>query len=75
MSALPVYITTDDVARLLGWSTQRATDWLKRENAVIKRAGRWVTTPERLRSSFPEVWDRLLEEKADREAREGDSDQ
>jgi len=61
---LPLYIDMPTVRDLMGgsehgWTTEKATDWLRRENALVKRGGRNVTTEALLRSTFPEVWDRL----------------
>jgi hypothetical protein len=61
---LPLYIDMPTVRDLLGgvehgWTTRKATDWLEREHAVLRRGRRVVTTEALLRSTFPEVWDRL----------------
>lgn len=42
---------TAEVAKLLGWPTQRARRWLLRVGAGDMRAGRVVTTPGRLETS------------------------
>jgi DNA integrity scanning protein DisA with diadenylate cyclase activity len=45
-----------EVAKLVGWSTRRARRRLLATGAVEKRGGRFVTTLDRLRCHFPEVW-------------------
>lgn len=42
------------------WTTRRARDWLKATKAGIRRGGRWITTRERLREHFPELWDLIV---------------
>lgn len=54
-----IYLGTHDVAELMGWSTDQARYWLKREGAVQKRGGRWYTTESRLRAVFPEAFEAL----------------
>jgi len=61
---LPLYIDMPTVRDLMGgeehgWTTRKATDWLEREHALLRRGGRVVTTEALLRATFPEVWDRL----------------
>lgn len=63
----PVYIEAARVARLLGWDTRRARRWLVRSGAGVKRAGRWVTTPQLLGQAFPEVLERMLDVFAERD--------
>ncbi len=53
------YFDTRDVARLMGWSTEQARYWLKREGAVVKRGGRWYTTESRLRAHFQGTFEGL----------------
>jgi hypothetical protein len=53
------YLDTRDVARLMGWSTDQARYWLKREGAVMKRGGRWYTTESRLRAEFQSTFESL----------------
>lgn len=57
---LPEVITAPEIARALGWTTQRARRWLKRSGAGRKSGAYsrapWITTPERLRECFPEAW-------------------
>lgn len=55
----PVYLETKDVAALMGWNTDKARYWLKREGAAQKRGGRWYTTESRLRAAFPEAFEGL----------------
>ena len=59
-----IYISVAQVARLLGWRTQRAKRWLRREGAAVKIGDRWYTTRDRLRASFPEVLDAIPDENA-----------
>jgi hypothetical protein len=61
---LPLYVDMPTIRDLLGgeehgWTTEKATRWLAREGAVIRRGGRKVTTEALLRATFPEVWDKL----------------
>jgi len=53
------YFTMTEIADMLGWRTERARNWLKRSNAVVKRNGRWVTTRRLLLATFPEILDEL----------------
>jgi hypothetical protein len=62
-----VYFTTREIADLLGWQQQRARRWLKRADALVKRNGELVTTRELLCAAFPEAWQRIAEDAADRE--------
>lgn len=55
----PIYLETKDVAELMGWNTDKARYWLKREGAVTKRGGRYYTTESRLRATFPEAFEAL----------------
>lgn len=64
---LPVYITIPEVAGILGWPYHRTKRWLKSANALVQRGDTLVTTPERLRDAFPEVWDEYLERAETRE--------
>lgn len=54
-----IYLGTNDVAELMGWNTDQARYWLKRENAAVKRGGRYYTTESRLRAVFPEAFEAL----------------
>jgi hypothetical protein len=57
-----VYITLADLAAALGWERRKALRWAKKEKVVFMVAGRWVTTKDRLVTSFPEVWDCMRSE-------------
>ncbi len=59
--ALPVYLTTAEVAAILGWSQRRARRWLENEDALVWRAGHLVTTRHRLREAFPEIYDEIVQ--------------
>lgn len=65
----PLFYTIAQVRRAIGmeWSARRVRRWLWRAGALEKRHGVVVTTPERLASSFPEVYRRLLENAQDAE--------
>jgi hypothetical protein len=54
-----IYLGTADVAKLMDWSTDQARYWLRRENAAVKRGGRYYTTESRLRAVFPEAFEGL----------------
>jgi hypothetical protein len=53
-------LSAADVARLLGWRTERARRWIVREGCGTRRRGRWYTTPTMLRESFPELYTELM---------------
>ena len=52
--------TMPEVAAALSWKTRRTRRWLVR-NGCARRLpnGRWVTSLEMLRSTFPELWQAL----------------
>ncbi len=64
---IPVYITIQEVANILRWSRKRTRRWLLASNALVQRGGEWVTTAERLRDAFPEVWAEMLDKAEERE--------
>jgi hypothetical protein len=70
----PVYISALQVARILGWNKQKALRWMKRCEVAVKRGGRWVTTPDLLRTEFPEVWNELLLEREYNDGEDDDED-
>ncbi len=47
------------------WRTERMRRWLQRKGATKKVNGRWVVTPDGLRSAFPEMWWKLQSEMDD----------
>ena len=52
------------------WGAQRARRWLQRSGqrgapACVKRTGRWVTTLDLLRNTFPESYQRIQMELPD----------
>jgi phage antirepressor YoqD-like protein len=49
--------STTEVAKLLDMSVDRARNWLRKERALFKKAGRYYTTKARLMSAFPEAFD------------------
>lgn len=53
------FLTTTDVAEILGYTTNGARLWLKRNNAGRLVGGRWITTPSRLAAAFPEAMQEL----------------
>jgi hypothetical protein len=59
-----VYIEMREIALDVGWETRRVRGWLRRGGAAVKRNGRWVTTMDLLRDSFPEIWVRFSERRA-----------
>lgn len=64
---LPVYVTVKEVADILGWTNYRARRWLKSAGALVQRGDKLVTTPEKLRDSFPELWEQYMSMAEDRE--------
>lgn len=56
---LPIYLETHHVAEIMGWTTDKARYWLKREHAAKKRGGRYYTTASRLRAVFPEAFEAM----------------
>ncbi|HET9954151.1 MAG TPA: hypothetical protein VFQ61_06590 [Polyangiaceae bacterium] len=74
----PLFYTIKDVQQAIGpsWSQRRVRRWLSRAGALERRYGTVVTTPERLASSFPEVYQRLLrsDEDDDRDDRDDDDE-
>jgi hypothetical protein len=58
---VPVLLYTGDVARLLGWRSERAHDWMIKNGVAAKAPnGRYYTTPTKLIEAFPDVFQRLL---------------
>jgi hypothetical protein len=57
----PKLLFAADIARYLGWTTERARRWLISTGAGSKRGGRYCTTPGKLAAHFPEVFDAVLE--------------
>lgn len=55
------YLTTTDIAGILGVSRKTAVRWLQREHATRKIGGRWKTSRAQFIAAFPE----LLREVAD----------
>lgn len=52
-------MSTVDVAAMLGWSTERAHDWMIREKIAFKMGRRYYTTPTKLREAFPDIYEEL----------------
>lgn len=52
-----VYLSTKQIAQVLGWPTYRARNWLKKEGAAVKIGRSYYTTPARLRAAFPDMAD------------------
>lgn len=50
------YLTTAQVAEILGYTTNGARLWLIRHDAAIRDGRFWVTTPSRLAAAFPEAF-------------------
>jgi hypothetical protein len=67
----PLYFTVRQIVDLFGdeeeWPIHRVRRWLLREKAVVKRSGKWVTTIDKLRATFPEVANRIDQERFERE--------
>lgn len=53
------YLTTADVAEILGYTKRGARGWLIRHDAGVKIGGRWFTTPSRLAAAFPDAFQRF----------------
>ena len=51
------YLTTAEAAKLLGMSTARARNWLRRAHVTRKIGGRFYVTLARLKAAFPEAFD------------------
>lgn len=54
-----VYISMAQIAAILGWRTERAREWLRKEGATIRIGRQYYTTRSRLRAEFPEILDGL----------------
>lgn len=54
-----VYISTKQIAELLGWRVERTREWLAREGALEKKGRHYFTTLSRLRNAFPEIVERI----------------
>jgi len=62
---IPIYLTISEVSKLLDWQPKRTRRWLKRANCLVERAGRQVTSVERLKAEFPEVYDEIATREID----------
>jgi hypothetical protein len=60
---LPAMFTAAEIAKLLGWETQRARRWLLRSGAGVKRSGRVICTPTSLAAHFPEILEAIARER------------
>ncbi len=49
------YVTLLELSRMFGWTKTRTFRWAMREKVIVMVAGRWVTTRERILSSFPDL--------------------
>jgi hypothetical protein len=58
---LPVYIYATDVAKRIGWNPRRVARLWRSQGIALRRGGRVVTTPEKLRGEYPEQWEAMLE--------------
>lgn len=61
--ALParrIYFTCAEIAKVLGWTTERAREWLVREKAVVRHGRHYFTTRGLLRRAFPETWSEVV---------------
>ncbi len=56
-----VYITVAQVSRILKWDHRKTTTWLKKAGALVSRGGKMVTTPDLLKSCFPEVYQSIVD--------------
>ena len=64
---LPRLLYAADIARLMGWGTDRiavqgARRWMQRNGLVDRDARRYVTTRARLREAFPAAYLDAVEE-------------
>jgi hypothetical protein len=68
-SGPPLFYTMRDVQRAVGgeWSQRRIRRWLARAGALERRYGTVVTTPQLLATSFPEIYQRLIEDEDEEE--------
>ncbi len=62
MIDLPKVVFVADIAKRIGWSTERTRRWLKSLGALEKRGRKFVTTKTKLRSVFPEMCDEADDE-------------
>jgi hypothetical protein len=62
MKTLPKLLFSTDIAKHLGWTTQRARRWLVSTGAGVRRGGRVCTTPAKLAAHFPEAFDCVISE-------------
>lgn len=53
------YITIAEVAKILDWNWDKASRWLESAGAIVVRAGRRMTTREKLKECFPEIYSEL----------------
>lgn len=60
MNQTPKLIDAATIAKILGWQTQRARRWLIKTGAGEKRAGRVVTTAQKLIAHFPEAFQEVM---------------
>lgn len=54
------YLTTAEVAEILGYTTNGARLWLIRNNAARKNGRYWITTPSQLLAAFPEAFQSVV---------------
>jgi hypothetical protein len=57
---MKAYLSVPEVAKLIGWNTERTRKWLTRAKVIVRRGGRPVVTTERLHAEFPEAFQRLV---------------
>ncbi len=61
------YLRVSEVAHILQWRADKTRRWLKAAGALVQRGGRAVTTPEILKTCFPEVYQDIVDSGYDSE--------
>src|SRR5689334_18016438 len=61
IGVLKPYITITEVSEILEWDRQKTRRWLDSSGALIKRGGKYVTTPDLLKTRFPEIYHEIMD--------------